>query len=89
LAILESVTRQARCAAAAKEREMTGGPHPIAAIKIAARHRPETDAWTERDRQRLLAELDAEDRQGWMSLSALLMIVAALALVLAVSGAVS
>ena len=68
---------------------MTGGPHPIAAIKIAARHRPETYAWTERDRQRLLAELDAEDHQGWVSLSALLMIVAALALVLAMSGAVS
>jgi hypothetical protein len=68
---------------------MSGGPHPLIAITDAERHRAETYGWTMSDRQRLIAELDAEDHRRWVSLSAVLLIVAVLTLVMAMSGAVS
>jgi hypothetical protein len=68
---------------------MSGGPHSVFAITDTKRRRAEPYGWTMRDRQRLIAELDAEDHQRWVSLSAALLIIAVLALVMAMSGAVS
>ena len=68
---------------------MVGAPHPRVVIMEAERRRAELAAEADRDRQLLLAELDAEDRRRWISLSAVMMIVSVVALVLAVSGAVT
>lgn len=68
---------------------MIGAPHPRTVIAEYERRLAEVSVDAERDRQLLLAELDAEDRRRWISLSALLMIVSLVALVLAMSGAVT
>ena len=68
---------------------MIGAPHPKTVIMEYERRLAEVTAETERDRQLLLAELDAEDHRRWISLSAALMIVSVVTLVLAMSGAVT
>jgi hypothetical protein len=68
---------------------MIGAPHPKTVITEYERRLAELSAEAERDHQLLLAELDAEDRRRWISLSAVLMIVSVAALILAMSGAVT
>jgi hypothetical protein len=70
-----------------KELLMIGAPHPTTVIRDYERRLAELSVEANRDRELLLAELDAEDRRRWISLSTVLMIVSLVALVLAMSGA--
>jgi hypothetical protein len=68
---------------------MFGAPTPRIVMMEYERHCAELYAEAERDRQLLLHEFDAEDHRRWTSLSALLMIVAVVALALVMTRAVT
>ena len=68
---------------------MSGFPHPVTVTFEAEHHRIDLLRQAERDRQRLLAELDVEERQQWVALSAVVLLLMSVALVLALNGAVS
>ena len=72
-----------------QENIMAGFPHPITITNEAERRRIDLLQQAERERQRLLAELDIEERQQWVALSAIVVMLMSLALVLALHGAVS
>jgi hypothetical protein len=68
---------------------MAGFPHPVTITNEAERRRIDLLHQVDRDRQRLLAELDIEERQQWVALSAVVLLLMSLAFVLALHGAVS
>lgn len=68
---------------------MAGFPHPITATFVAEQHRIDLLHQAERDRQRLLAELDVEERQQWVALSAVVLLLMSVAVVLALNSPVS
>jgi hypothetical protein len=72
-----------------EESTMSGFPHPVNMTFEAEQHRLDLLQQAERDRQRLLAELDVEQRQQWLTLSAVVLLLMSVAFVLALNGAVS